>query len=121
MSDWVITGWQEVAIIAGIAATATGIMTSIIRGRIDSSHAEAAASDRIIRLIESEADKRVQIVRTEFELKIAQMELDHKRELDDLRAQFERELQEIRDSQHLVCDVPGCTGRVVTPKRKRTR
>ena len=119
MNDWSINSWQEAAVLISMTAAFVGALVALIRGRIDHETAEAAASDRIIRLIETEADKRVQVVRTEFELKIAEMQLAHKQEIEDLKELFERELQEIRDSQHLACDVPGCTGRVVTPKRKR--
>lgn len=120
MKDWAISGWQELAVLMGVAVALSGIIASLIKGKIDHNNAEAAASDRLIRLIETEADKRVQIVRAEFELKIAEMELAHRAELEELTARFEREIQEIRDSVHLACDVPGCRGRVVT-KRSHAR
>lgn len=121
MNDWSVSNWQEAAVIISMTAAFVGALVALIKGRIEHETAEAAASDRIIRLIETEADKRVQVVRTEFELKIAQMELAHKREIEELTERFERELQEIRDSHHLVCDVPGCKGRIVAPKKRRAK
>lgn len=121
MNEWTIAGWQEIAVIAGVAATLSAALGALIKGKVDHANAEAAASDRLIRLIETEADKRVDVVRAEFELKIREMELAHKQELDDLRCDFEREIDAIRSSVHLACEVEGCSGRVVTSKRHPRR
>lgn len=119
MNDWSINSWQEAAVVISMTAAFVGALVALIKGRIEHETAQAAASDRIIKLVETEAEKRVQVVRTEFELKIAEMQLAHRQEIEELKAQFERELQEIRESHHLVCEVPGCMGRVVTPKRRK--
>ena len=117
-TSFTVSSWQELAVIVGIFSAMAGVAGGVIRSRIDKKSAEAAASDRIIRLIEQEAEKRVEVVRTEFELKIVQMELAHKQQLDDMRVSFERELNELRDARQLVCNVATCEGRIVTvPKR----
>lgn len=118
-STFTISSWQELAVIVGIVSAVAGVIGGVIRSRLDKKSAEAAASDRLIRLIETEADKRVAVVRTEFELKMANLQLAHRQELEALRATFERELQELRDSQKLVCTVAGCAGRIVTTSTRR--
>lgn len=92
VNSWFPTSWQDVALLVGIVATMAGVGGAMLRSRLDSKAAEAAASDRIIRLVEVEADKRVQVVRTEFELKIAQMELTHRDQLTAMRVDFEGQL-----------------------------
>lgn len=95
-TDWTISTWQELAVLITIVATVAGIGGGVIRSRIDSKSAEQASSDRLIRLIETEADKRVEVVRTEFQLTIANMELKHRDELTAMRSEFERQLATLK-------------------------
>lgn len=105
-----ITSWQELAILVGIVSALAGVTGSLVRSRIDRKGAEAAASDRIIRLVEVEADKRVAVVRTEFELKIAQMQLQHRDEIHAMRSTFEKQIREIK-KQYVECPVAECPHR----------
>lgn len=118
MTGFSLTSWTDVAILVGIASTLAAIAGGMIKSRLDRESSEAAASDRIIRLIEQEAEKRVQVVRTEFQLKIAQMELAHKQEFDEMKAAFEREIQELRN-RGLDCSVPDCPNRSAKPIKIR--
>lgn len=89
---WDLNSWQDLAIIIGIVATIAGISGGFIRSRLDRKSAEQATGDRIIRLVQEEAEKRVEVVRTEFALQIAQMELKHRDELESMRADFEEQV-----------------------------
>jgi len=79
--------------------------------------ADDVASERLIKLIEREADKRVAIVRAEFELIIAKLKLEQLQkdvakaaELTAIRADFERQIAEIKQAGETYrCDVaPDC-------------
>lgn len=96
MTTFTVSSWQDIAILVGIAATVSGIIGATLRSWIDRKNAEAAASDRLIRLAEVEAEKRVEIVRTEFKLQIAEMQLQHRSEIDSMRADFEKELRSLK-------------------------
>lgn len=96
MTTFTVASWQDVAIIVGIAATLSGIIGAMLRSWLDRKNAETAASDRLIRLAEVEAEKRVEIVRTEFKLQIAEMALQHRTEIDSMRADFEKELKSLK-------------------------
>jgi len=73
--------------------------------------ADDVASDRLIKLIEREADKRVDIVRAEFALEIANLKLEHASELATLRAEIATVR---RDAEVFRCDVAqGCAHRHV--------
>lgn len=109
-TGFTINSWQELAILVGIASAIAGTAGAMIKAKIDSKSAEAAASDRIIRLIEQEADKRVAVVRTEFELKIAQMQLEHRDEIHAMRSNFEKQIREIK-RQYIDCPVLDCPHR----------
>lgn len=95
-SDWAISSWQELAILVTIVAALAGVSGGVIKSRLDSKGAEQASSDRLIRLIETEADKRVEVVRTEFALTIANMELKHRDELTAMRTDFEKQLRSLK-------------------------
>lgn len=114
MTTFTLTSWTDVAIIVGIASTLAGLAGAMVKAKIDSKGAEAAASDRIIRLIEQEAEKRVQVVRTEFQLKIAEMELAHRSQLVEMKAEFEREIKGLRD-RGMDCSVANCPNRNTGP------
>lgn len=118
-SGFAITSWQELAIIVGVASTIAAIAGGLIRASIDRKTAEASASDRIIRLIEQEAEKRVEIVRTEFKLKIAEMELAHRSQLVEMKAEFEREIRELRNRGR-DCAAADCPNRNTGPIPIRT-
>lgn len=98
-TDWTISSWQELAILVTIVAAVAGVGGGMIRSKLDKRSADDAASDRIIRLIETEADKKVEVVRTEFALIIANMELKHRDELTAMRMDFEGQLKSLR-SEH---------------------
>lgn len=125
-TGFTISSWQDIALVLGLMTALAGVLGSLAtsaytrrKSSIESQAAEVAASDRIIRLIEQEAEKRVEVVRTEFQLKIAEMQLAHKNEIEDMRNQFERELDELRSAQALVCTVDGCAGRIVSSARRK--
>jgi hypothetical protein len=116
-----IGSWQDVALVATIAATLTGVVASLgtnlynkHRAQIETQAADQAASDRLIRLIETEADKRVEIVRTEFKLQIAEMQLEHQRELTAMRTDFEKQVKALKKEHDAYrCEhAPVCTWRL---------
>lgn len=97
--DLTVDTWNEISVIAalftalmGAASIVAGITYNRLKSRIDAQSADDAASDRIIKLVEQEAEKRVQIVRIEFELKIAQMQAEHAQQIADLRKDYEHRL-----------------------------
>lgn len=98
-TDWAISSWQELAILITIVAAIAGVGGGMIRSRLDKRSSDAAASDRLIRLVEEEATKKVEVVRTEFALIIANMELKHRDELTAMRTDFEGQLKALR-SEH---------------------
>ena len=112
-TDWAISSWQELAILVTIVAAIAGVSGGFIKSRLDSKTAEQASSDRLIRLIETEADKRVEVVRTEFQLKIAEMELNHRDQLTSMRNEFEKELRSLKKEHDTYrCELaPVCTWR----------
>lgn len=95
-STFTISSWQDLAIIIGIISAAAGVMGGFIRSKLDKKSSDAAASDRIIRLVEVEADKRVEVVRTEFKLQIAEMQLEHGRQIEAMRNDFEKQVKTLR-------------------------
>ena len=118
-----INSWTDIALAAGVLATASGIFGSMIRSKLDARKADADASDRIIRLVEVEADKRVEIVRTEFKLQIAEMQLEHKSEIDAMRSEFEKQIATLkRERDTHRCELAGiCSWRnTATPPPART-
>lgn len=103
VSDFTIDSWGEVAIFVGLITATAGAIGAAITARytrskqvLESQSADDAATDRLIRLIEQEAEKRVAIVRAEFELQIAEMKREHAREIAALTAKFESELDQVR-------------------------
>lgn len=116
-----VTGWQDLAVLAGIVATVFGIGGSLLtnaynkhRTRIEQQQAEQASSDRLIRLIETEADKRVEIVRTEFKLQIAEIQLEHQKQITAMRADFEQQVKALKKERDAYrCEhAPVCTWRL---------
>lgn len=107
-----ISGWGDLAIIAGICTALASLFGGLLATRLNSRasriaqrQADDSASDRLIRLIETEAEKKVQIVRTEFELKIAQMQLEHSKQLTAMREDFERQLKALSKEHDMYrCD-----------------
>ncbi len=91
-----IASWSDVALLIGICSALAGITGGMIRSRLDRKSAEEASSDRLIRLIEAEAEKRVEIVRTEFKLQITEIQLEHRTQIDAMRSEFERELKSLK-------------------------
>ncbi len=75
--------------------------------------ADDIASERLIGLIEREADKRVQIVRAEFELIIATLKLEQAVAMNKMRADFDKQIAEVRAAgETFRCDVaPDCEHR----------
>lgn len=112
-SGFTINSWQELAIAIGIVATISGITGGVIRSWLDRRKATTEQQDRIIRLVETEAEKRVEIVRTEFKLQIAEMQLEHRNQIDNMRNDFEKQiatLKKERDSHR--CELaPICSWR----------
>jgi len=101
-----LNGWGDVAILCGIFATLSsvlggglGIKINGRKSKIDQQAADDQASDRLIKLIETEANKKVEIVRTEFRLEIAELKLAHSSELSSLRQDFEKQLKKLRDER----------------------
>lgn len=101
-----LSGWGDVAILCGILATLSSVLGGLLgikfnsrKSKIDQQAAEDQASDRLIRLIETEADKKVEIVRTEFRLEIAELKLAHSSELSSMRQDFEKQLKRLRDER----------------------
>jgi hypothetical protein len=113
-----ITSWEELALLISIVAAIAGVGGGMIKSGIDRKTAEASASDRIIRLIEQESEKRVEVVRTEFKLKIAEMQLEHRSELETVKADFEREIRELRN-RGSECSAANCPNRNTGPIRIR--
>lgn len=112
--------WQDWAILVtliGAVFTALGITGTQFYNRIASRRSDKAAddeaSDRLIALIEREADKRVAIVRAEFELAIANLKLEHAKELNLVRSDFTVQIAEIKqDAEAFRCDIaPTCKKR----------
>lgn len=113
MGTWTITSWQELAVLIGIVSAIAGVSGGVIRSKLDRKSADAAQSDRIIRLVEVEADKRVEVVRTEFMLQIAQMQLEHQKQIADMRNDFEKQIKSLKKEHDTYrCELaPVCTWR----------
>jgi uncharacterized membrane-anchored protein YhcB (DUF1043 family) len=99
MTSFTISGWTDLAVLIGMFSLIAGIIGGAIRSRLDRRSAEEASSDRLIRLVEAEAEKRVEIVRTEFKLQIAELTLAHRTEIDAMRSDFEKEFKSLK-SEH---------------------
>lgn len=112
-TGFTIDSWQQLAVLATIVATASGLLGSMVRSRLDARKANDDASDRIIRLVETEADKRVEIVRTEFKLQIAEMQLEHRDEITKLKTDFNKQLSTLkREHDTYRCELaPKCSWR----------
>lgn len=95
-TGYAISSWQELAIIVGVFATTSGILGGLLRNRYDQRKSNNEQQDRIIRLVETEAEKRVEIVRTEFRLQIAEIQLDHRNQIDAMRADFEKQIATLK-------------------------
>lgn len=98
-----INTWQDVAVLIAAVSAFFSIVGGVVatylnrrKSNIEQAKADDDASDRLIRLIEKEADKRVEIVRTEFKLQIAEMQLEHAKQLTTVRQDFERQLKTLR-------------------------
>lgn len=113
--ELVVKALTDLGLLLAALATAAGVWWGVARNRRDHIEADDAAQERLLKLIEEEADKRVQIVRTEFELAIAMMRLDHANELTKMRADFERQIATVKaDGERYRCDVAErCDGRVL--------
>lgn len=102
----------------GAVCAALGVIGTQFYNRLhaakESQAADDAASERLIALIEREADKRVEIVRTEFKLKLAELKLEHQAELNAVRSDFEKEVRELRSENDTYrCDnAPSCKERI---------
>lgn len=96
MTSFTVSSWQDLAIIVGIASAVAGVIGAMLRSALDKRKVETAASDRLIRLAEVEAEKRVEVVRTEFKLKLAELQLEHRTEIDAMRAEFDKQLKSLR-------------------------
>lgn len=107
-----INSWADLTAalaIVGAVCTALGVLVSAgytrRKGSIEQRSADDVAQDRLIKLIEQEAEKRVQIVRLEFEAEIAKMRLAHARELAKVRVDFEAQLAELRLEQTRIVEM----------------
>lgn len=107
-----INSWADVTAalaIVGALCTALGVLVSAAytrrKGSIEQRSADDVAQDRLIKLIEREAEKRVQIVRLEFEAEIAKMRLAHAQELAKVRVDFEQQLAELRLEQNRIVEL----------------
>lgn len=110
---WQVSSWQDLAILVTILAAIFGLLGGLIKSAIDKRASDAQAQDRIIRLVEVEAEKQVQVVRTEFELSVAQMKLEHRNQIDAMRADFEKQIHTLK-KEHSVyrCELaPVCSWR----------
>lgn len=110
---WSITSWQEVAVLVSIVGAVFALLGGLVKSYIDKRNSDASTQDRIIRLVEVEADKRVEIVRTEFKLQIAEMQLRHQKELTSMRNEFDRQLKAMKTEHDTFrCDhAPACAWR----------
>lgn len=113
MASWTIQSWQEFSVVVSVIAVAAGLLGGLIKSRIDQRASDAQASDRLIALIEREADKRVEIVRTEFKLQIAEMQLQHRDEIAKLKTDFNKQLGTLkREHDTYRCELaPVCSWR----------
>ena len=118
-----IDSWQDVLTLAsvfGAVCAALGVIGTQFYNRLhaaqESQAADDAASERLIALIEREADKRVEIVRTEFKLKLAELKLEHQAELTAVRSDFDKQVRELRSENDTYrCDnAPSCEQRLRT-------
>lgn len=107
-----INSWADVTAalaVVGALCTALGVFVSAAytrrKGSIEQRSADDVAQDRLIKLIEQEAEKRVQIVRLEFEAEIAKMRIAHARELAKVREDFEAQLAEVRREQTRIVEL----------------
>lgn len=98
-----INTWQDVAVLIAAVSAFFSIVGGVIatylnrrKSNIEQAKANDDASDRLIRLIEQEADKKVEVVRTEFKLVIAELKLQHAKELTAMRQDFENQLNALR-------------------------
>lgn len=109
-NGFTVSSWQELAILIGIVASIAGALGVAGKSWLDKRASDAAATDRIIRLVEVEAEKRVEVVRTEFKLQIAEMQLTHREQMDSLKADFERRIKTLKNDH--ACELaPTCTWR----------
>lgn len=113
MTTFTIGSWQDLAIIVGIASAMAGVIGGLVRARLDRKSAEAAASDRLLRLVETEAEKKVEVVRTEFKLQFAELQLSHQAELASMRADFDKQVKSLkREHDTYRCELaPVCSWR----------
>lgn len=95
-TGFAISSWQELAILISIVAALAGVLGGTIKTQLDRRASDAAAQDRIIRLVEVEAEKRVEVVRTEFKLQIAELQLAHRSEIDAMRTNFDKQLHALK-------------------------
>jgi F0F1-type ATP synthase membrane subunit b/b' len=119
-SGWTISSWQDVAILVGVLGTLFALLGGVVttaytnrKSKIEKQSADDAASDRLLRLVEQESEKKIEIVRTEFRLIIADMELKHRDELTAMRLDFEAQLKTLRkDNDTYRCELaPVCSWR----------
>lgn len=110
---WTIASWQELAVIVSIVGALFALLGGMTKTWIDKRGADASAQDRIIRLVEVEAEKRVEVVRTEFKLQIAEMQLEHRNQIDAMRADFDKQLHALkREHNSTKCELaPICSWR----------
>lgn len=104
----------DLAVALGVVVALFGLWWGLLRNRRDGKTADDAAQDRLLKLIEEEAEKRVKLVRTDLELKIAEQELEHQREMRSMRREFEDRLSAMRrDLETYRCDnaAAGCPNR----------
>ncbi|NTW29452.1 MAG: hypothetical protein HGA39_08850 [Coriobacteriia bacterium] len=100
-----------IGILVGIGGFATAIGSLVWAGRkaaVEKQAADDAASERLIRLVEREAEKKVSVVRLELEVQLKQQEVNHLKELEKMRAEHRRERDSMRESlERQISDLRG--------------
>jgi hypothetical protein len=84
---------------------------------------EQEANDRLIKLIQREADKKVDVVKTEFELRSLRMQASYSKQLTQVRKALERKIAELVEDNRMYRCVfaPTCTERKTTLDDERPR
>lgn len=97
--DFTIDNWNEVALIVGVMTGVTGaffgIIWNLLKHKVESRAADDAAQDRLIKLVETEAEKRIAVVRVDFELKIAHMQAEHSQQIARMQSEHDKQIRDL--------------------------
>lgn len=97
--DFTVDNWDEVALIVGVLSAIMGVcfgfVWNALKHRLESRAADDAAHDRLIKLVETEAEKRIAVVRVDFELKIANMQAEHSQQIARMQAEHDKQIRDL--------------------------